>query len=291
MKNAFLQILIFFWKIIVLFPRKIQLFFGNCIGYLFLLSKNKRNRFSKVNINLCFPDLDTNSAYRIYKKNIILFGRVIFDTGIAWFWSDNRINKNIPYKINGLELLLRYQRLNNGVLLFFKHSLHLELDSRILAMNAEIFGVERKHNSTYFESIQKNGRLKSMKGVADRNSTVSFVRWLKNGKTVLYAPDQDYGLKKSDQIDFFGLPAATISAPLKIINKTGCNYLFMNTYYEKDNLVIDIEEPKFSTASSIMFMQDLNKYVENKIKLNPEEYLWQHRRFKSTLGKEKIYNK
>ena len=289
MKNAFLQILIFFWKIIVLFPRKIQLFFGNCIGYLFLLSKNKRNRFSKVNINLCFPDLDTNSAYRIYKKNIILFGRVIFDTGIAWFWSDDRINKNIPYKINGLELLLRYQRLNNGVLLFFKNSLHLELDSRILAMNAEIFGVERKHNSTYFESIQKNGRLKSMKGVADRNSTVSFVRWLKNGKTVLYAPDQDYGLKKSDQIDFFGLPAATISAPLKIINKTGCNYLFMNTYYEKDNLVIDIEEPKFSTASSIMFMQDLNKYVENKIKLNPEEYLWQHRRFKSTLGKEKIY--
>ena len=289
MKNAFLQILIFFWKIIVLFPRKIQLFFGNCIGYLFLLIENKRNRFSKVNINLCFPDLDTNSAYRIYKKNIILFGRVIFDTGIAWFWSDDRINKNIPYKINGLELLLRYQRLNNGVLLFFKHSLHLELDSRILAMNAEIFGVERKHNSTYFESIQKNGRLKSMKGIVDRNSTVSFVRWLKNGKTVLYAPDQDYGLKKSDQIDFFGLPAATISAPLKIINKTGCNYLFMNTYYEKDNLVIDIEEPKFSTASSIMFMQDLNKYVENKIKLNPEEYLWQHRRFKSTLGKEKIY--
>ena len=289
MKNAFLQILIFFWKIIVLFPRKIQLFFGNCIGYLFLLSKNKRNRFSKVNINLCFPDLDTSSAYRIYKKNIILFGRVIFDTGIAWFWSDDRINKNIPYKINGLELLLRYQRLNNGVLLFFKHSLHLELDSRLLAMNAEIFGVERKHNSTYFESIQKNGRLKSMKGIADRNSTVSFVRWLKNGKTVLYAPDQDYGLKKSDQIDFFGLPAATISAPLKIINKTGCNYLFMNTYYEKDNLVIDIEEPKFSKASSIMFMQDLNKYIENKIKLNPEEYLWQHRRFKSTLGKEKIY--
>ena len=289
MKNAFLQILIFFWKIIVLFPRKIQLFFGNCIGYLFLLIENKRNRFSKVNINLCFPDLDTNSAYRIYKKNIILFGRVIFDTGIAWFWSDDRINKNIPYKINGLELLLRYQRLNNGVLLFFKHSLHLELDSRILAMNAEIFGVERKHNSTYFESIQKNGRLKSMKGIVDRNSTVSFVRWSKNGKTVLYAPDQDYGLKKSDQIDFFGLPAATISAPLKIINKTGCNYLFMNTYYEKDNLVIDIEEPKFSKASSIMFMQDLNKYIENKIKLNPEEYLWQHRRFKSTLGKEKIY--
>ena len=289
MKNALLHILIFFWKVILLFPRKIQLFFGNCIGYLFLLSKNKRNRFSKINIELCFPDLDSKSKYEIYIKNIILFGRVIFDTGIAWFWSDNRINKNIPYKINGLDILLRYQRLNNGVLLFFKHSLHLELDSRILAMNAEIFGVERKHNSKYFASIQKNGRLKSMKGIVDRNSTISFIRWLKSGKTVLYAPDQDYGLKRSVEINFFSLPAATISAPLKIINKTGCNYLFMNTYYKKNCLIIDIEEPKFSPLSSSMFMQDLNKHIENKIKLNPEEYLWQHRRFKSTLGKEKVY--
>ena len=269
--------------------RKILLFFGDCIGYLLFLSKNKRNRFSKINIKLCFPNLDSNSRYRIYKKNIIFFGRVIFDTGIAWFWSDNRINKNISYKINGLDLLQRYQKLNKGVLLFFKHSLHLELDSRILAINAEIYGVERKHNSTYFESIQKNGRLKSMRGIADRNSTISFIRWLKNGKTVLYAPDQDYGIKKSDEIDFFGLPAATISAPLKIITKTGCNYLFMNTYYKENCLIIDIEEPKFSPASSTMFMQELNKYIEDKIKLNPEEYLWQHRRFKSTLGKEKIY--
>ena len=289
MKNALLQVLIFFWRGIVLLPRKFQIYLSKIFGYVLFYSNNKRNRFSRINIDLCFPGLSKESRFEIYKKNIILFGRVIFDTGIAWFWSDKRINKNISYKINGLELLLRYQKLNKGILLFFKHSLHLELDSRILAMNAEIFGVERKHNSAYFESIQKNGRLKSMKDIADRNSTISFVRWLKNGKTVLYAPDQDYGLKKSDEIDFFGLPAATISAPLKIINKTGCNYLFMNTYYEKDCLIIDIEEPKFSKISSLIFMRDLNKYIENKIKLNPEEYLWQHRRFKSTLGKEKIY--
>ena len=289
MKNALLQVLIFFWRGIVLLPRKFQIYLSKIFGYVLFYSNNKRNRFSRINIDLCFPDLSKESRFEIYKKNIILFGRVIFDTGIAWFWSDKRINKNISYKINGLELLLRYQKLNKGILLFFKHSLHLELDSRILAMNAEIFGVERKHNSAYFESIQKNGRLKSMKDIADRNSTISFVRWLKNGKTVLYAPDQDYGLKKSDEIDFFGLPAATISAPLKIINKTECNYLFMNTYYEKDCLIIDIEEPKFRKISSLIFMRDLNKYIENKIKLNPEEYLWQHRRFKSTLGKEKIY--
>ena len=145
---------------------------------------------------------------------------MVFSTGIAWFWSDMRIRKNISYEINGLEDLINYQKSNTGIILFFKHSLHLELDARLLAMNVEIFGVERKHNSEKFQSLQRNGRLKSMKGVADRNSTLSFVRWLKNGKTVLYAPDQDYGKDKSIESTFFNLPASTISAPLKIIEKT-----------------------------------------------------------------------
>jgi lauroyl/myristoyl acyltransferase len=29
--------------------------------------------------------------------------------------------------------------------------------------------------------------------------------------------------------------------------------------------------------------------MEDKIRKNPEEYLWQHRRFKSTLGKKDFY--
>ena len=37
------------------------------------------------------------------------------------------------------------------------------------------------------------------------------------------------------------------------------------------------------------FSQSINDFIENKIKLHPDEYLWQHRRFKSTLGKENFY--
>ena len=44
---------------------------------------------SRINIDLCFPDL-SKKVVGIYKKNIILFGRVVFDTGIAWFWSDKK---------------------------------------------------------------------------------------------------------------------------------------------------------------------------------------------------------
>ncbi|MAU70091.1 MAG: hypothetical protein CMD40_03040 [Gammaproteobacteria bacterium] len=282
MNNALLIILIAFWRALVSLPRFLQLPLSSIIGFLIYITALKRNKFSKVNIDFCFPNKSKLERNKIFKSNIILSGRVIFDTGIAWFWSKKRINKSIRYEINGLEDLLREQNSNKGVILFFKHSLHLELDARILGMHAEIYGVERKHNSEYFQSIQRKGRLKSMKGIVDRKNTIRFIKWLKDGKTVLYAPDQDYGMKKSNNIDFFNRPAATVSAPYKIIKKTQCKTYFLNSYVKEDKLFLDIEKLDLNNIDEINFSRNLNKYIEDRIRLNPNEYLWQHRRFKST---------
>ena len=289
MNNAFLIILISTWRALVLLPRSLQLILSSSIGLLFYLIPMKRNKYSKININLCFPNKTSEARKNIFKRNVISSGQVFFDTGIAWFWNNKRIKKNISYEINGLSKLLKDQASDKGILLFFKHSLHLELDSRILGMHAEIYGVEREHNSKYFQSIQRKGRLKSMLDVVDRKNTIRFIKWLKDGKTVLYAPDQDYGMKKSNEIKFFNHPAATVSAPFKIIQKTNCKTYFLNSYFKKHKLFIDIEELTFNDTEEIGFSKNLNSYIEAKIKLNPHEYLWQHRRFKSTLGKNKIY--
>ena len=213
----------------------------------------------------------------------------MFDTAISWFWSDARINKEIKYKISGLEQLKNEQNEGNGVLLFFKHSLHLELDARILGMNADIYGVERTHNSKFFDAIQSKGRLKGVKGLCDKNKPLKFIKWLLSGKTVLYATDQDYGMNGSEVVNFFDLPAATISAPYKIIKKTNCQTYFLNSFIENDEYIIEIEKIELNMSSDNEMSSDLNKIIENSIRKHPSEYLWQHRRFKSTLGKEDFY--
>ena len=48
-------------------------------------------------------------------------------------------------------------------------------------------------------------------------------------------------------------------------------------------------EVNLDHSSIRKFSEELNKIFEDKIKNHPYEYLWQHRRFKSTLGKENIY--
>ena len=289
MNNLILKIIVFLWKIAVLLPRRIHLILGNVLGNILLIVPFKRNKFSKINIALCFPELNELERNNLYKKNVISSGNILFDTGVSWFWSNERIEKNISYRINGLGKLAKEQENKNGVLLFFKHSLHLELDTRILAMNCDIYGIEREHNSPEFELLQKTGRLKSMKGITDRKNTFTFIKWLKKGKTVLYAPDQDYGLKRSIEIDFFNKPAATISAPYKLINSTGCKAYFLNSYIDDGLLILNIEEISFDNQDEIKFTQSLNDYIEEKIRNFPHEYLWQHRRFKSTLGKTDLY--
>ena len=52
---------------------------------------------------------------------------------------------------------------------------------------------------------------------------------------------------------------------------------------------VDLEEMNIDQSSVENFSRQLNLIIENKIRLHPHEYLWQHRRFKSTLGKKKIY--
>ncbi|MFL2715166.1 MAG: hypothetical protein ACJ0FR_03635 [Gammaproteobacteria bacterium] len=283
MNNALLIILIAFWRSLILLPRVCHIVLSNIIGSLLYIAPLKRNKYSKINIDFCFPNKSESERKKIFKKNIMLSGHILTDTGISWFWSDERIKKNIKYEIIGLDKLLAEQSAEKGVLLFFKHSLHLELDSRIIGMHAKIYGVERKHNSEYFQSIQNKGRLKSMVDVVDRKNTIRFMKWLKGGKTVLYAPDQDYGMNKSRRVDFFKNPAATVSAPYKIIQRTKCKTYFLNSYIKENKLCLDIEELNFNDIDELNFLEDLNKFIENKIKLNPQEYLWQHRRFKSTF--------
>ena len=57
----------------------------------------------------------------------------------------------------------------------------------------------------------------------------------------------------------------------------------------ENKLNLLIEKVSFNKNSEQDFLQEMNNYIEKKIREYPHEYLWQHRRFKSTLGKDKLY--
>ena len=279
-----MQVIITTWKGICLLPAAWQKILGQVLGSLLLIIASKRKRIAQVNIQACFPLLASEEQNKLLDQNFKFLGASIFQTGSAWFWSDVKIQKHVEYEIKGLELLNNTED-QSGNLVLFKHSQHLELDARLLALNAEIFGVGRSHNSPIMNKLQTQGRLSSIQATADKNNPRKFLSWLKKGKNVLYAIDQDYGWENSIELSFFKTPAATITTTRKIIDITQCNLLFVNSYFAEEKLVLELESINHDDLDSMELAQKINDLMEQKITLHPEEYLWSHRRFKSTLGK------
>ena len=139
-------------------------------------------------------------------------------------------------------------------------------------MHYELYGVERVHNSPFMQKVQNMGRLRGLNALADKNSPITFIKWLKKNKTVLYAIDQDYGLKNSSNVDFFGIKTATTNAPVKIVDATQCNVLFLNSYYDSDKLILSVEEINISDSKSMI--QDISSHVESRIREKTSEYLF-----------------
>ena len=280
-----MQVIITLWQAVCFLPVSWHSLLGRIIGKLLFALASKRRRIAWANIQACFPLLSKSEKKKILNQNFRCLGNSVFQTGMAWFWSDLKINKHINYEIRGLELL-QDSRPGLGNLVLFKHSQHLELDARLLGLNSEIYGVGRLHNSPIMNSLQNKGRLSSIKATADKNNPRKFIRWLKEGKNVLYAIDQDYGWESSVELSFFKKPAATITTTRKIIDMTKCNLLFVNSYYQGSKLILELESFNHEGLDSSELAQKINDLIDQKITLQPEEYLWAHRRFKSTMGKE-----
>ena len=257
---------------------------GRFFGKLLFIIAKSRKKIAQANIRACFPNLSEADQQILLQNNFTHLGRSFIDTGIAWFWSDKKIQSELDYKINGIDLLFERNSMN-GNLIIFKHSQHLELDARLLAMNAEIYGVSRTHNSASMNKMQEKGRLSSIKDTADKNNPRKFMKWLKAGKNVLYAIDQDYGWDHSMKLKFFNQEAATIDTTRKIIDAANADLLFLNSYYKNKKLILEMESINHLGLNSIELAQKINNLMEKKILQHPSEYLWMHRRFKSTLGK------
>ena len=257
---------------------------GKLCGKLLFIFAKSRKKIAHANIEACFPELSKTEQQELLQDNFLHLGRSFIETGIAWFWSDKKVQSKVDYEVIGLDHLFNNNS-NQGNLIIFKHSQHLELDARLFAMNAAVYGVSRTHNSASINKIQNKGRLSSIKDTADKNNPRKFMKWLKAGKNVMYAIDQDYGWDHSVKLEFFNQEAATITTTRKIIDATNANLLFINSYYKNKTLVLKIELIDHVGLSSIKLAQKINDLMEEKILQHPAEYLWMHRRFKSTLGK------
>jgi len=275
------------WWLAAQLPYKLQIYLGKYLGKLMALFAKRRIAIAKRNLQLCFSHLSNEQQQDLLDGHIKSLGMVFFEIGIAWFGSRKRLEKLVTYE--GIEHLKAAEAEGVGVILMTIHSTHLDLGASFMNLRHSIDGSYRQHDNPVYDLIQHRcrERFNSDSMAIETEDVRTLVKHLRKGRAVWYAPDQDYGRKRSKHnifIPFFGVEAACITATSQLARMGHARVIpFVCVRKETGGYHLIIQPPlqDFPSDDVINDTKQIMKVVENSILMAPEQYLWVHRRFKT----------
>nr|WP_249435112.1 kdo(2)-lipid IV(A) palmitoleoyltransferase [Enterobacter chengduensis] len=279
------------WLLVQL-PYPVLRLLGSKLGSASRVFLKRRESIARKNIELCFPQFNADEREKLIAENFKSIGMALLETGMAWFWPDERVRK--WFDVEGLDNLKRAQMQKRGVMVVGVHFMSLELGGRVMGLCQPMMATYRPHNSALMEWVQTRGRMRSNKAMISRNNLRGMVGALKKGEAVWFAPDQDYGRKGSSFAPFFAVKdVATTNGTFVISRLSGASMLTVTMVRKADKsgyrLHISPEMANYpeNECEAAAF---INKVIETEIMRAPEQYLWMHRRFKTRpLGEASLY--
>lgn len=280
--------------ILVLLPYPVIYWLGTRLGRFSKVFLKKRVQIAERNLELCFPQMPKSEREALVNKNFESVGMGLFETGMAWFWPEWRVKR--WFKVSGIENVSMIQEKGQGILLIGIHFLTLELGARIFGIYNPGVGVYRPNDNPVMDWLQTWGRLRSNKFMIDRKDVKGMIRSLKAGEIVWYAPDHDYGPRKSVFVPLFAVDKAATTTGTYILARTSKPALIPFTPkrlpegkgYE---LIISPPVADFPVDNEENAAKAMNKVVEQEILRAPDQYMWLHRRFKTRPeGDASLYN-
>jgi KDO2-lipid IV(A) lauroyltransferase len=262
-------------------PFRLQMMLGNALGH-FLRMARRRRFITGVNLELAFPDLKFEERQHLSKKVFASIGKGLIETAITWFGTDRKIRTLVD--INGLENLKAASKTGQGIILLGSHFVPIEICGRRLGQDFPFDTTYKPTGNPAFEYVMHHRRAKIYGGAIPVTDMRKIVKTVKNGGTVWYAPDQNYGLKGSAFVPFFGIATATTMGTSKIARMA--NALVVPTFtirHPEDNgytlhILPHLED--FPTDNAEADTARVIKLIEEWVDKYPDQYLWAHRRFK-----------
>lgn len=277
---------------LVLLPYPLLYRLGCGLGRLSMRFLRSRVNIARRNLELCFPQMPAAEREALVKHNFESLGMGLFETGMAWFWPDWRINK--WFTVSGLEHISKAAEEKKGVLLIGMHFLTLELGARIFGIHNPGIGVYRPNDNALIDWLQTWGRMRSNKSMLDRKDVKGMIRALKNGDIIWYAPDHDYGPKSSVFAPFFAVHDAASTKGSYMLCRMGqpavIPFVPRRLPEGRGYEMVILPEHNVPLEDETTTAQAMNQIVEQAVLMAPEQYMWLHRRFKTRpQGQPSVY--
>ena len=270
-------------------PYRWQLQIGKTLGLLLHTVGRSRRHVAEVNIRLCFPDKSEQEQAKLVRQIFIDNGIGLMETLMGWFRKPDYLLERTMFK--GFDRVKEAQARGQGVMLLGAHYSMLDLAGALVSNVQRVNISYRPQDNPVMNYLMERGRAALYDQCFTRKDIRAFIRTLKKGEVLWYAQDQDFGRKNSVFVDFFGQPAATITATSRIA-KAGKALVMPITYFRReDNSGYEVEvHPPLNIPSGddVEDARMANAFIERQLRQHPSQYLWLHKRFKtSPIASEK----
>jgi KDO2-lipid IV(A) lauroyltransferase len=270
-------------------PQTLLIALGVLLTWMLWPFMGKRRRYARVNIALCFPQLEAAAQHRLLYQNLRATVIGMLELVRAWYAPSSTMAGMAD--VEGLEHLRAAVQSGRGVLLFGGHFTHAELAARLLQEQSgqPVHVVVRRNNHRCLENMFDRARRNSFAGTVAKKDVRGLLRTLSRGGVVAYSADQNFTYQNAF-VPFFGVPAATLTATPDLAARGNAVVLPFWFHRTPDGRYRLRVEPQWDgwpsgdpTADAARYMAELEQVVRR----NPEQYLWVHRRFKTRPPGEK----
>lgn len=253
-------------------------------GLLYFFGKARRH-VVKVNLRLCFPELDESQRDDLARRHYAVLGRSALERGVAWWASEARLRRLV--KVEHLERLRAIQAQGRPIVLLVPHFVGLDMCGTRMAMEFDGMSVYAHQKDPVFDRWLLHGRTRFGDQVMlSRSDGVrTTVRAMRTGRSLYYLPDMDFGRKDSIFVPFFGVPAATITGLSRLARLADAAVVpsMSRMLADGSGYVMEIGEEwvGFPTGDVEADTAYMNAWIESAVRTMPEQYYWVHRRFKT----------
>jgi KDO2-lipid IV(A) lauroyltransferase len=257
--------------------------FGSGIGSLLFMLLKKRRHIALTNLRLCMPELSEQQRVALARQHFQSYSRSVWERAILWWAPESRLRRLIRVE-PGVPLA---QLQAGPVILLCPHFVSLDVAGVAVMLESSLCSMYVAQKNKVFDAVLRRGRsrFRPVQLVSRKEGIKPIIRAMREHVPYFMLPDMDFGAKDAEFVPFFGIPAATLTAPGRIAATTGAAVIpVVATFlpgYAGWKVTFYPAWENFPGDDMAAAARRMNAFIEERVREAPAEYFWTHKRFKT----------
>ncbi len=258
---------------------------GKGVGSILFRVMGSRSRIALRNLELCMPELDETARRRIALEHFQGYARSVLERAILWWASEARLRRLIKVE-PAVPTALAAEK---PTIFLCPHFVCLEVAGVAITMEGPACSIYSRQRNAVFDEALRKGRLRftpDERNLMARDAGIKpIIRAMRGGRPFLMLPDMDFGARESIFVPFFGVPAATLTAPARLAMATDGQVIPVITRflpnYQGWRVIFYPPWEDYPGEDIEAATLRMNAFIEERVREAPAEYFWSHKRFKT----------